>query len=571
MHEVLPSLTNNGSFTVPASSIHIIDTPEEFYNCLLELAKNVRNRITLSTLYIGDGPLEQAFVEQLRKSINDNSDLSLEILIDYFRGTRGGEKSSVALLKRLLPRASVCLFHTPTLRGFLKRILPERSNEIIGLQHMKLYIFDDSVVISGANLSETYFTNRQDRYIRIDNCKELADFLDKLVKIVQSFSFRLKPDGSLVLHEKCEVHPSDGSAVEYWEIAHSRLFNHIKSLPVNENTFGPDTTRIFPLIQMGIFGIDQEHKFLTDLFGSKNTTLKITVASGYLNFVDEYISLISKVGTFSMDVIFASPQANGFHEGSGLSRYIPAMYVNLSKHFFNTVRSNVRLFEYSRPLWSFHGKGLWISSTSSDIAATLVGSSNYGFRSLKRDLELQLLIVTNNEKLKTQLNKVDFRGIPVYRFQNIVIGSIIARLKLLQTIIAAAVVPYYFWKYGLGEVQLERCLLISGLAIFAIGMLVAATRYFNRLIGVISMNQTNEVIRVGYLSFWGSRRNQIIPVKDVVPISDSDSNPNDVIVKFCRYSTPKFLYLSRIKSEIVDKERAELLFGDLTIFKNKAC
>lgn len=57
--------------------------------------------------------------------------------------------------------------------------------------------------------------------------------------------------------------------MEYWEIAHSRLFNHIKSLPVNENTFGPDTTRIFPLIQMGIFGIDQEHKFLTDLFGSK--------------------------------------------------------------------------------------------------------------------------------------------------------------------------------------------------------------------------------------------------------------------------------------------------------------
>ena len=32
---------------------------------------------------------------------------------------------------------------------------------IIGLQHCKIYIFDDSVIISGANLSHDYFTNRQ--------------------------------------------------------------------------------------------------------------------------------------------------------------------------------------------------------------------------------------------------------------------------------------------------------------------------------------------------------------------------------------------------------------------------
>lgn len=54
----------------------------------------------------------------------------------------------------------VYLYHTPKLRGLLRLLLPERYNELIGIQHMKLYMFDDSIIISGANLSQDYFTNR---------------------------------------------------------------------------------------------------------------------------------------------------------------------------------------------------------------------------------------------------------------------------------------------------------------------------------------------------------------------------------------------------------------------------
>ena len=41
-----------------------------------------------------------------------------------------------------------------------RKVLPQRWNEIVGLQHCKVYIFDDSVIISGANLSSDYFTDR---------------------------------------------------------------------------------------------------------------------------------------------------------------------------------------------------------------------------------------------------------------------------------------------------------------------------------------------------------------------------------------------------------------------------
>uniref|UniRef100_A0A1B0BLK9 CDP-diacylglycerol--glycerol-3-phosphate 3-phosphatidyltransferase n=1 Tax=Glossina palpalis gambiensis TaxID=67801 RepID=A0A1B0BLK9_9MUSC len=55
-----------------------------------------------------------------------------------------------------------------------KRWIPPRWNELLGLQYMKIYLCDDAVLISGANLSNDYFTNRQDRYILIED-KTLAD------------------------------------------------------------------------------------------------------------------------------------------------------------------------------------------------------------------------------------------------------------------------------------------------------------------------------------------------------------------------------------------------------------
>ena len=36
--------------------------------------------------------------------------------------------------------------------------------EVFGVHHIKAHVFDNNVMITGANLSEDYFTNRQDRW-----------------------------------------------------------------------------------------------------------------------------------------------------------------------------------------------------------------------------------------------------------------------------------------------------------------------------------------------------------------------------------------------------------------------
>lgn len=44
------------------------------------------------------------------------------------------------------------MYHTPALTGWKRRFIPARLNEGWGLQHMKLYGFDDEIILSGCVL-----------------------------------------------------------------------------------------------------------------------------------------------------------------------------------------------------------------------------------------------------------------------------------------------------------------------------------------------------------------------------------------------------------------------------------
>ena len=109
-------------------------------------------------------------------------DLKVSILLDYTRGSRGwffpvtslspvgtqhstrrpdctlcfsraGQINSrtmlLPLLQRFTSQMRVSLYHTPDLRGLLRLLVPQRFNETIGVQHIKVYLFDDSIIISG--------------------------------------------------------------------------------------------------------------------------------------------------------------------------------------------------------------------------------------------------------------------------------------------------------------------------------------------------------------------------------------------------------------------------------------
>ncbi len=130
-----------------------------YFQELCQRASAATRRITLSSLYLGTGEKEKRLVEAIRTNLNRGGRLKVNILLDYCRGTRDvrGESSCTMLQGLVAGNRKSCrisLYHTPTLRGFTRSVVPPKVNEVFGLQHIKVYIFDDSVMISGANLSQ---------------------------------------------------------------------------------------------------------------------------------------------------------------------------------------------------------------------------------------------------------------------------------------------------------------------------------------------------------------------------------------------------------------------------------
>lgn len=225
-------------FPVIASNIQILTEPEQFYNALLSSCQTAKKRVTLVSLYLGTGNLEQNLVNALTRNESfQKGNLKINVLLDYTRGSRCKENSRTMLLPLIQKdevNCRVSLYHTPLLRGLLKKYTPNRWNELLGLQHMKLYIFDDTLIISGANLSNDYFTNRQDRYFVVKD-KKLCDFYQGLVTKVQKFSLKMDKNNEVALHENWRHSPYEGNKREFVQVAGDIIEQYLEDAKEENN------------------------------------------------------------------------------------------------------------------------------------------------------------------------------------------------------------------------------------------------------------------------------------------------------------------------------------------------
>ena len=127
--------------------IEILDSPLEFKLQLFNKIKKSKSSVYLNCLYIGS----QEF-----KEILDILDIQKEIHVglDFYRGNR------IPLLKD--HRIQLHFFKSPNYQDF-SQFMPRRWNETLGTFHVKGFLTDNDVIMTGANLSTDYFTNRQDR------------------------------------------------------------------------------------------------------------------------------------------------------------------------------------------------------------------------------------------------------------------------------------------------------------------------------------------------------------------------------------------------------------------------
>jgi len=334
------------------------------------------------------------------------------------------------------------MYHTPNLTGLRKKHIPKRINEGWGLQHMKLYGVDDEIILTGANLSSDYFTNRQDRY-HLFSSKDITEYFSKIHDTVASLSFLVRPSsipsGFVLDWPETNLAPSPLDHPKLFIKASTKRLSCLISperAPLTADDPIPDEQRdtsVYPLAQFSqLLTPDTSTELpaithvLTTLADKQYSQSSWTFTAGYFNPAPSLTKLL--LGTASQQgntVITASPQANGFYKSPGVSGLLPDAYTLLARRFVRAVHDHKRdsaitLREWRKGTvgqpggWTYHAKGLWVTlpplpheqqTGSAGPAISLIGSSNYTKRSYSLDLEANALIVTENEDLRKRLGE----------------------------------------------------------------------------------------------------------------------------------------------------------------------
>jgi CDP-diacylglycerol--glycerol-3-phosphate 3-phosphatidyltransferase len=477
-HDNYESLNKSNKISLHGLAIKSILSPEEFHEHILHKINECQRDIILSSLYFDHKEKILEILESIQiKLINNKNIINVTILLDYNRMHRRDSEQSLEYLKQL---SQLSYHHNQNFNVYYYRMpqsyyfLPSQLNEIIGVYHCKFLIFDNEIILTGANLSEEYFMTRQDRY--------LIFTYDESIQSNESL-----PIVSLDQYMRLFVHDlskfcyflSNGVMMPPKSENITELNRLLKTYTTNEFHFDNDTIMI-PMIQHAAVGIYNEENNILQLLSrltsgnadrtdnrSVNRQLTMTIASPYPNFSSSLVEAIIKLShqmiseTVSslltntksentaveflhrhISFVFASNSSHGFSKGNFIKSFIPSMHqIALFNEISCAVKRNssvsqlINLWNYDKPNWTFHLKGMWIFGSSNEAnkarvqrsnnednllyqsesmpstncsiedilrqeanhMITYIGSSNFSIRSWKRDFEFGFLIFTKND------------------------------------------------------------------------------------------------------------------------------------------------------------------------------
>lgn len=371
----------------------IAASPHEFHTRLVQLIRGAQRRVSLASLYIGPAVAHANELELLQALEAVPSHVDVKIVMDSNRGLRkvplgvGKNTTSAAeaVAKAIHLQDNHQLYLCQVLPNPLDQLLPNPLNEVAGVFHIKAYIIDDTLVLSGANLSEEYFTDRHDRYLQIQG-SEVVDFYAQLIDIL--------------CHHASDPYPAgvtNKPIRPFWDHIH-QLFSDYSPKSAQELLQDPQTVavcvptfhhpQITPPHDLLASDVDITLSLLKE---SAQENSSVQLASAYLNPSAPLLQALSRHP--QVDFLTAGRLSHGFKPkpkaGNKGKAWIPTVFDHLQ---YQALLPNTRLWHWQREGWTFHAKGLWIRE-GEDLSAAVVGSSNFGRRSFERDMESNLVLV----------------------------------------------------------------------------------------------------------------------------------------------------------------------------------
>ena len=215
-------------------------------------------------------------------------------------------------------------------------------------------------------------------------------------------------DLSYGLRQSGELHPPPIDPVHDPEGFKNRLKQSIDQCHTgysHGHKIDNQTALVIPTVQFGPAGVHHDEEATAVVLEAPGPGTRLSVTTGYFNCTSRYEAAL--VGTAACEVWVAAPSANGLSGARGAEALIAPAYSLIEEQFFHRVsqkEQRVELREYARSGWTYHAKRLWLQpDQDDDPVATLVGSPTFGERSVHRDLEVSVIVLTANKALRRRL------------------------------------------------------------------------------------------------------------------------------------------------------------------------
>lgn len=380
-----PAAIDLPGFAVPATAIQVLPDAAAFRAALLQQIAQATRRIVIVTLYLQDDEGGREVLEALHAAHARRPQLQISVLVDWHRAQRGliGKQKSAG--------------NAGMYREFAARLgpgvaiygVPVQHRELFGVLHLKGFVFDDTVLYSGASLNDVYLA-RHGRY-RLDRYHQLqhARLADAMADFVQQHFVRSDAVHRLDLPDVPPTRSLLPAIRAFRQAMHAAHYDVPRELP------GPDDVLVTPLLGFGRGDNMLNDTLLAALRGARQRVILLTPYFNLPRPVRAVLGLLLRRGC-TIDIMVGDKTANDFYIPPGQPfktiGLLPYLYENNLRRFARAHRRQLASGQLKLHLWrdgdnSYHLKGLFVD----DDLAVLTGN-NFNPRAWALDLENGLLL-----------------------------------------------------------------------------------------------------------------------------------------------------------------------------------
>lgn len=380
------------------AKIHTLYAPSDFRSKLLASIANATQRIYLVALYLDHDDAGSEILNTLYQAKQLRPKLEICVLVDWHRAQRG-RIGGAATNTNADWYCSMANQHPKNVSVPVYGV-PVNTREVLGVLHLKGFIFDDTIIYSGASINNIYLHQhekyRYDRYQLITNpvlAKTMIDYIKQHLLTAGAVQRLDRDDRPKSLEIKNETRQFRFRLRRTSYQFHDKASNH--------------ELAVTPLVGLGtksVLNITIHHLMFC-------TNQKLTLCTPYFNLparLMRNIIYLLRQGK-QVEIIVGDKTANDFFipedQPFKIIGALPYLYEINLRRFLSLLQRYIDTGQLILRVWkdgnnSYHLKGMWI-----DDDWQLITGNNLNPRAWRLDLENAILIHDPKQEMHEQRYK----------------------------------------------------------------------------------------------------------------------------------------------------------------------